>query len=626
MQDVAKDPLNHSGRNGLSTAGAVTGVRALSRRIYNHALVGVASMITALSFGISFGDGGSNHPVYLISGMRLADPAFLANDWWAAHTSHYHHAFAYLTAGLSRLDILPWGMAVGNIAAGLLVLAMLYHLLSLTLRDHAATAWLIVTTLFFCIDGTRSVALTYLFSPSLQPSTIGAVFFFASMLYFVKGRFPSSGAWLGVSSMFHSNFLLLAFPFFGLAHLMLGREGLPRRLLCQLGFSTLALAVQLPSILHVMGTELPQEVRSEANHILVNIAVPFHYKPASYLPSFSGFVGWCVIALSLIRSFPADGPGRGIRILFCSSMVLIGSATLLTTVVFVDPVSRLFVWRLAPFCLMLAYVVVAHVLIASFAAAGKERSSSGPWSMAGVWLGFLFVVLAMFHKRLLWTGSGYPATPSAAMILTGFGIAGFWWASAGRWPGPRIARAVLSGQGVRVLLFLGLCIAVVDEFSPRRYNLLHTSHVHESGLFEWAGRTEPESLFIVPPGMISFRLFAGRAVVADAKAVPFRPDEVLEWYERMKGICGEDHVSSLEEMERGYHLMDIGRLREAVKRYGVDYVVAYKNMDITESGLKVVFENEEFKVLRAPKRMVTPPDPPLHLGGGVPGNLKDLDL
>jgi putative flippase GtrA len=571
-----------------------------SPRAFDRFLVALASLVTALSFGVSFGDGGSNHPVYLISGMRLLSPDFLANDWWAAQTSHYHHAFAYLTAGLSALNILPWSMALGNIASLLFVLGLLYHVLSTMDRLHASYIWLIIAVLFFCIDGTRSVALTYFFSPSLQPSTISSVFFFTAMVFYIKRSFLISGCFLAMSSLFHSNFLLLGFPFFGLAHLTLGRSELLKRLLSQFAFSTLAVAFQIPAILHVSGWDLPQEVKNQANHILINIAAPYHYKPITYVAGFSGLSGWCLIALSQVRVLRNDY-GRRMKSLFFSSLLLILMATLVTTFVFMDSVSRLFVWRLAPFCLLLAYIMVALSMVRVFASDITDPSFPGPWSMAGAFPGFLLVVLSLFYNHLLFTGSGHLATPSAGMILLGFCTAGFWWLAKWKGMGPRLPRRVLNGERTKILLFLALCVAVVDDFSFRRYNLLHSANASESELFEWAAQTDPNTLFMIPPNLTGFRLFGKRAVVAEGKAVPFRPDEVLEWYERMKTLCGEDHGSSLQDMERGYLSMDLERLKKAVARYGVDYVVTYRWMDIAENaGLEVAFENELFKVLRAP--------------------------
>ena len=567
----------------------------------NRSLIVATSFITAVSFGLSYGDGGSNHAVYLISGMRIRSPEFLANDWWAAQTSHYHHAFAYLVAGLSGLNILPWAMAVGNILAVLLVLGLLYHLASLIDRNHAPLTWLIVAALFFCISGTRSVATTYLFSPSLQPSTISSVFFFAAMTFYIRGNYPISGLSLGISSLFHTNFLILGLAFFGLGHLMLGKKGLFRRLLGQLALSLVVLAVQMPGIIHTMGLDLPQEVKVQADRILIDIAGPFHYKPITFLIEYTAFFGWCLIAWSMIRGvFDSRDFGNRYKSLFASSLILIIAATLLTTVVFVGLVSRLFVLRLAPFCMLLAYVVVAEGAVRIFTTDAKEKSFPGPWNMAGFLLGFIVILPSMVRQRLIFTASGHLATPSAGMIFLGACLVGLWWSAKFKGAELHFAEKFVDKNRIMLLLSLALAVAVADEFSLRRFNLLYQSDPAEGELYAWAARTDPDSLFIVPPNMISFRLFAKRAVVAENKAVPYRPDETLEWHERLKTICGEEYAGSLQEMEKGYALMDQDRLRRAAAKYGVDYVVVYKEMEIAKDGLEIVFENETFKVLRPP--------------------------
>ena len=137
----------------------------------------------------------------------------------------------------------------------------------------------------------------------------------------------------------------------------------------------------------------------------------------------------------------------------------------------------------------------------------------------------------------------------------------------------------------------------------RRYNVLIGDPRPLRELYGWARSTAPESQFLIPPNLKSFRLFAERAVVVDWQTTPWKPFEIIEWYRRLGRISGKPDVKSVQEAEAGYAEMDRARLESLEKEFGVDYVVFRKPFDVRqvkgpEIKGKVAFMNDGYLVLK----------------------------
>lgn len=84
----------------------------LADNLPERCLIVAVSLIGAVSFGLTYGDYISNHPVYLLEGLRLTQPGFLANDWFTSETAQYHQRFTWLVVALKSLNVLEWGLAI----------------------------------------------------------------------------------------------------------------------------------------------------------------------------------------------------------------------------------------------------------------------------------------------------------------------------------------------------------------------------------------------------------------------------------------------------------------------------------------------------------------------------------
>jgi hypothetical protein len=137
----------------------------------------------------------------------------------------------------------------------------------------------------------------------------------------------------------------------------------------------------------------------------------------------------------------------------------------------------------------------------------------------------------------------------------------------------------------------------------KRYNVLIGDPRPLRELYGFARSTAPESQFLIPPNLKSFRLFAERAVVVDWQTTPWKPFELIEWYRRLGRISGKPDLKTVEEAEAGYAEMDRARLESLENEFSVDYVVFRRPFDVRhikgpEVKEKVAFLNDSYLVLK----------------------------
>jgi hypothetical protein len=576
----------------------------------NDYLVALMSLAVALGFGLSYGDAGSNHPTYVPPGLMLVDDTLLRNDWWATSVTHYHFAFNYLVALLETLGVLAWGLALGNIlfiAAFLWILWRLVGKLAPAQGETGVLIWAVVVCFIALSDGVVSVGDSFLFSPSLQPSTIASTCTLAALYLLIERRLLLAGLILATGGLVHANFLVLNVLFFGAAYglsqgwawtkgsFSLARSALEAAKL--LAPSVIAIAALLPFMIGVAASASPKDDAGLAEFIFFDFAVPFHYRPNTYLPVFWALAGWQLLGLLWTRAAVLDEVSRSLWwSLQISLGVLIWSATLLTTVVFVEPVARLFIWRLAPFA-----EVVGLLLFAT----GAMRSLRGDapvvsWMMLLVSAGGLAAVARTIQYKFgVVSMQGIGAVMVPAILLASLALKRAAPAVASRASAvPGLVKATSTALGAVLVL-----LSLVLMFAPDRYNLVMTTprQADETELYDWVREhTSLAARFVTPPDLHGFRLNARRAIIADLKALPFDRPQLVEWYHRLEAISGTDGPRSMADVIEGYSTLDESRLAVLRQQYGITHAVLRVGAPTGSfSEWKEVFRNGTFIVLEA---------------------------
>lgn len=560
-------------------------------------LILLLSAIIGISSGLNFGEG-SNLTVYILGGLRFFDPEFLANDWFISETGDVHKSFVFVVAALKSLDILYWGLAILKIASVCAFGWMLFVILNALIGRLSIWVWLPVMLIFFVINKTHSILGMYLTHGVVEPISLSAVFFMGAITAFILGRYTLSGLLLAVAGLFHTNLLLLGFPFFGLAYLVLGWHRQIARLVWQFAPALIVLAFEIPNIIYVMGLDLSAQERSEAARILIYFTIPYHLQPLLRMAPIVVLGGWILMGLVFLPELNAETDAkRRFGSLFISASALVAVALLLTTVVFIEPVSRLMVWRLAPFVEMFALIIVMttaarRLTDPSFGNAGRYlymapaanlialgiyaylQYEVEPWLKLFVFHGALFAAIGII---LFWTGK----THALHLFFM-------------RWQKPALP--------LLVLLVVGIAAA---RATPSKFTLVCSScgKQSERALFDWVHSTDRDSVFLIPISMDNFRMMGERAVVVDWKATPYRPNQMLEWFRRLEAVHGGE--GSLKNLTRGqltrtgkYNSMTKETLDSIVQRYGVDYAVFPRNSRGAKLSRDIVYENDDFVVFR----------------------------
>jgi uncharacterized protein DUF6798 len=571
---------------------------------FQHTLVALCAVAVGLSYGLSYGL--ETHTTYLLHPLRALDPGFLRFDWLAAETAQYHKNFSSIIYALSLLAPLPWAVAIGNVA---LIAAFILAIYAFSLAYFRRDAFLVIMLLMFLVvlERTASIADSHILTSRLEPSSVAACAAAIALLLMLSERYAWSGLFLALAGFFHRNYLLLDFVFFGCAHLALEHRGLVRRLLFQLGPSLLPLGFELP-MLYAMATD---PLADQARYIMQIIRCPHHYAPGADLSEFPAFFGWHLLALSCtgLVGGTCGISSRLVRVyLVFTTLVII--AALLTTAVFVPHVSQLMVMRMAPFSILLGQLIILTSIVPLLTAATNNQAPSRvTWRSVAATLGGI----ALLTHYAIATGP-----LDIALVLLAVAVLVALYCSANRGIRPRhadapallfrIAPEWLAVGALGVALFAaalpprfvgGHVLSTAGAFH-KRYNVLLGEPAPFRELYAFARSTAPESQFVIPPNLKSFRLFGERAVVVDWQSTPMKPYELVEWYRRLGQVSGNPGVKTVAEAEAGYARMDQPRLNRLAADYRADYVVQRQPFDPRQVNGELVFSNREFLVFQVP--------------------------
>jgi len=273
---------------------------------------------------------------------------------------------------------------------------------------------------------------------------------------------------------------------------------------------------------------------------------------------------------------------------------MIWTASALTTLVFIAPVSRLFVWRLAPFALLLAALITVVGLLRVIARQDRDSpdARSDTWRLRASL--YALPVLAIggtpLGGQLIATGKLQPALVLFAALVIA--------ALLRHRPGPAapLHRSPLAAAGTVALAF-----AFLTQPSPDpRYSLLWQTPAQqaEQALYAWVGRATPaDAQFAVPPMLEFFRLRTGRAIVVDFKALPLNRTGLVEWYRRNEAQSGLAHPASLAAIARAWEGADEARLDQLACRYGVTHAVFRQPNALQAPHWREVWHSAAFRVL-----------------------------
>ena len=507
-------------------------------RAFEYGVVAIAALAFAASYGLNYGD--DNQVVYFLKSLALTDRSVLHDDWFTFHTTQYHRVFIYFGALLLKLNQQGWAVAITQFLFVLLGALVIYRLVKRVAGAALGlSAYLLLLSILF-ITRTSSVGTSYLFDQILQPSTMGALGSIAGTLFFVEERWLESGICLAVGGAFHANYLVLAYPIFGLAHLALGFKGLKQRLIGQFAPLLLVTVALSPLLLAASHTK----ASPEAQEILFRIRSPHHYNPARYERNFMPFAAWQMLGIGSGWFLHKTQNGRRLGAVLCGLMATIWAGTILTTLYDFPKVNQIFVWRFAPNADLLSQILLACALARALAKPAVTRL----YPPAA--LGLMCAAFGVFG--LFFRGKENAPIPNllqvflaAALLARGLDLA---LDLAARFLPKQAARFT---QVKTLFAFIPLLLGGYEVYrvapdrvrqARDRSTLLREERGATADLYRWLREKSPkDALYLTPPDLEGTRFLGQRAIVVDWKAVPLIPTELLGWYERLCDVTGR-HV------------------------------------------------------------------------------------
>jgi hypothetical protein len=572
-------------------SGALREPRVFSARA-GWLIAGAASLVFALSFGFSFGVGNQAH--YLLAAQKILDPALYQRDWTFTHETHYHGAYAYLGAALIALDPHGWAVALAHtvvVAAGTLAL---YALLRALVPRLALPGFLLLVAVLL-VSRTRGPCHSHAFDDILQPSTLSSAAMFGAVAALVAGRGRLSGTLLGLAGLLHVNFLVLAIPAFGVAQWALGRSGLPRRGLEQLGPAAVVLLLFSPMLIGAAGGG---EEAKAARAVYLYVRAPHHFVLFGRGLEFGPVVGWALLAWGLGARWLGDPEGQAYRRAAACALGLMTTIALGAAAAQVSDGARAaFAWRLTPHLeiVLQAMAIAAALRLATETGAARALTAR---QLVAVAAGFTLAVAtwALLSRWLL-----LGVTASIGVVLAALVVL----ARSSSTPAAFVAWRERFGR--HAVLGLGAVMVVAtggwqSKGIARRSSLLKGLPKNQAALFAWMReKSDKSSVFLIPPDLAETRFHSQRSVVVDWKTMPAVPSEAVGWYRRIEDVTGRPGLKNAAELA-GYDELDPERLEALRGRYDFDYAVVRRRREAAFKGYATAYRNREFVVLGPPRR------------------------
>jgi len=532
-------------------------------------VVAIGALI-AHSCGYLFGV--TNQLTYFIAPLARAHPELYRNDWFAGTTA-YHRLFSIAASWLFSVDDRgAVGCAiVHTVVMTLLIAAVFVTVTGVTKRSGFAVFAIVAAWL--TINGDRSVAGSYLWSGYLQPSLLATAGWVIALAAFVRGRMLVTGIALAAGGLFHANFLVLGIGMFALAELV--SSGKPTlRLVWLLAPQLIALAILAPDLV----TSARGGDPALALWILERFHAPGHYHAFTVAHTLPLLIRWVALALVVAPLAESDAARRLVGWCWIAAAICVLAVPVLM-IPALGGLTRLYVWRLAPFAQLTAMIVIAIAAIATI-------EDPTRWRELPRWR--LFAALALAG----WTVIGASCDVGA--------IGG--WAPAVCAGG--IALAILAPNLSRWLPIL-VAVASLAIVLRTRWQTIAHPHVgvasagfETDDLYDWARTTTPvDAVFLTPPSLSGFRLMARRAIIVDLKSPPLVPDELVEWYRRLCVVTGEPHLHDVPQANRLWQTTPKDVLLARAKQLGADYLVLDRRAESTDT----IYASSQYAVYRVPR-------------------------
>ena len=548
----------------------------------------------------------SNQNQYFLSGLADGGVGSLSSDWLANTADPVPVFTAFVAFSVKHLGTWPFH-AVFFVALMGYFLA-LWWLIAPTGANRSLWAMLIIGAHagivrlasdrllgadypWFFHSG---LASQYVLGPGLQPSVIGVLLVAAVAAYRNERPILAAGLAAG-ANLIHATYLLPAAIL--IAGFLVGE--LLRKQWKSAGLSALlALLLVSPVVVYDLRTFAPtdSETFTESQRILSEIRIPHHTRPTRWFDWVAGLqVVWMALGLIALRRTRLFVP-----LSVTYTLVVIGTVAVIVTE---NPtLSLLFPWRVTAVLIPVSTAVVFG-WVASRWVLRKSEAPHPPSSLrSDDDLSPAGRGAATQYKEITDGGATAPTSPRRGEV---------------EHPAKQEVRVRGSFVDHPLAMFVVSLIFASSGIVVMAFHLGYREPEAENPVLQYVAATkQPGDLYLVParipkpstargvysntfvrppdanrPGIFEiarFRLATGAPIFIDFKSIPYRDDEVLEWYRR---------VETAQRWFANPNWDTTGAIDE-IQAAGITHVVAPTSAPLKCSRLDVLFEGGAYRVYR----------------------------
>jgi hypothetical protein len=566
----------------------VTAIRRGLGRLFFSFLGGLL-----LLFKIPYGFETNDQFQYLLLPYRSIYEAFLVNDWFTWHTSHYHLTFSWLIRGLHAVfgpNLFP--IAVFGLHF-VVLMGIAYAVLSLAraMRCHwIAACFSLLVVAFIRKSGIGETVVNH---GVLLPSDMALPLFLLGLAHWIEKNPLKTGLYLGLAGFIHANFAIL-----GPMTVMvpeLWRIAKTREVRPTLKMAGLFALLASPTLIATISAFLAADAAPEALSILFFVRSPHHYDPQLANSSDIYYVVTVVVLGIQLWLAKVDGHRRHTSILL--SLVATQLLAVIATATHQPFLVRLFFWRLSIPLVLLCTVAVGQSFVTAFQ---SKRVVDWLYALSAVAIiasfaagGSITIVPQLALKGFGWM---LPAVVSLLLcvIVKWIPVNAF-----------RRVRPLLVAVPLLLVVMVSEPISVVAErhgldwhkagkswgaFYKVDENRIVGRRRHKA-IYRWISENVPnDAVFLIPPGNNDFRFTAKRAAFVDWKCCPMKGEEILEWKRRMLAAMGTKTFPA-----KGYRLYSVSNKRylsrslsslaATARREGITHILAKTQRGADEAGL-----------------------------------------
>lgn len=529
------------------------------------------SVLFALAIGVENGEW--NQGVYLLDGLRRADPDYLRGDWFTWEVEQNHVPFSYLVAVMAKAGLLELGLTAGALIQSI-GFAVALFIAARVLYERPFPGWATALALLaaFRVPGLEGYGLIF---PQLEAAVISAVAMALGLALLLGGRLLAAGFLFGISGLFHAHYAVLLIPV--LAGTIVGEErGSRGRSALRLWIPFLIVAA--PTLARAVQFALMPS--PEGWHEMSLLRFPYHLLPASWPPhrwgvffgtAAMGLAGWILLKPRLDRRFVAAMATIAILVVGSIPPGWSGSVPIVTT---------LWPWRLAPYLIIASITTFSFGLWGAFRVVGVSRPRLCLAASAAT-IGSIIVTYNLTRMQLSVVLVAW-SMPLVAALAADRRV-------------PRRARSLL-WTSVVVLAF----VPTLRTSSRQWHSRIQPTHDSMKPLYEWiVSETPPGSLFLVPPTrMEDFRLVTQRPIVWDWDSLAWHPEGKQAWFDRLLDVTGVDGPVEDVAAEAGYAAMDCRRIERLRAKYGPRYAVFKGPVELPGDCAALVYADTLYRVFR----------------------------